>query len=175
MDILKNLFGRDRPHKETLIDFGPWNEDSAVPIYNELLRVKHYESIFDFTDEETRRIFNRPKSEVQGTYGILGTSECYRIAMVLIAHKLRKTHGDLVEVQCSYDPDSEDPWRIKLLYEDRHKINIVRHSGHVDVTMMKFGYQGTGPDCFYVFLNESGFSISLEEVENMEAPCALRK
>lgn len=41
--------------------------------------------------------------------------------------------------------------------------------------MIKFGYRGTGPDCFYVFLGESGFNVSLEDIENIKAPCTLRR
>lgn len=31
--------------------------------------------------------------------------------------------------------------------------------------MFKFGYSGSGPDCFHAFLEASGFSISKDRVE----------
>lgn len=165
------LSGEGKPDKETLIDFGPWSTGSGDQIIIALLREKQRNALNEFTGEEMMRIFGRPKDKVIQSFlsGRIGT-ECYMIAMVLIACKLRKKHGQLIEVRCL-----DDPTRIELVYADGHGISIAEHSGHPDITMMKFGYRGTGPDCFYAFLNEAGFIISLEEIANIKPPYTLKE
>jgi hypothetical protein len=163
------LSGEGKPHKETLIDFGPWSTGSGDQIIMALLREKQRNSLNEFSNTEIVRIFGRPKDEVIQAFlsGIIGT-ECYMIAMVLISCKLRKKHGALIEVRCL-------PQRTDLIYKDGHGISFAEHSGHPDITMMKYGYRGTGPDCFYAFLNEAGFSISLEEIAAIKPPYTLKK
>jgi len=165
------LTGEGKPHKETLIEYGPWCTGTGNEIMRALLKEKDRKALADFNSIKIQRIFGRPKSEVIETLlsGIVGT-EFYMIAMVLIACKLRRNYGELVEVQCV-----DSPIRIILIYESGHRITIGEHSGHPDITMMKFGYHGTGPDCFYAFLNESGFDVSLEEIAKIKPPYTLRK
>ncbi len=159
------LSGEGSPHKETLIDFGPWCTGSGDQILITLFREKGRKSLADFSEEEIQRIFARSKKDVMETLlsGHVGT-EFYSIGMVLIACRLRKRHGALVKIQCL------DNGYIELLYGDGHQISIREHSGHPDITMMKFGYAGTGPECFYAFLNENGFSVSMKEVEAITPP-----
>ena len=40
--------------------------------------------------------------------------------------------------------------------------------------MMKFGYTGTGPGCFYSFLTRAGFNLTYEQVTTMEDGTVLR-
>ena len=165
------LTANGKPHKETLIDFGPWRTGRGDEIIKALLKEKHHNILVDFSEKEMRRMFGRPKNEVVRAFlsGIIGT-EFYMIAMVLIACKLRRKYGELVEVRCL-----DDPQRIELIYERGHGFTITEHSGHPDITMIKFGYRGTGPDCFYAFLNEAGFNISLEQIADIKPPHTLYK
>jgi len=99
------LSGEGKHHKETLIDFGPWSTGSGDQIIMALLREKQRNALNELTSEEMTRIFGRPKDEVIQSFlsGMIGT-ECYMIGMVLIACKLRKKHGNLIEVRCSDNP-----------------------------------------------------------------------
>lgn len=38
-----------------------------------------------------------------------------------------------------------------------------------------FGYQGTGPRCFFRFLRNTGFPVTLGEVQRMKAPLVLTR
>jgi hypothetical protein len=97
----------------------------------------------------------------------------YEQAMRSEARRLVVQHGDLVEVRCLSGPP--DP-RIELLFADGHQETITQHSGGIDISMMKFGYSGTGTECFWAFLDEAGFKdLSLEQLQTMEGPQVLRK
>jgi len=99
--------------------------------------------------------------------------ETYEPAMRQEARRLIAEHGDLVEVRCVSGPPD---YRIELVFADGHEEIITEHSGRIDITMMKFGYMGTGPRCFHAFLNEAGFKdVSLEQLADMEGPQLLRK
>jgi len=76
-----------------------------------------------------------------------------------------------VEIRCVACSNSD---HIELVFADKHEILIDEHSGNVDITMMKFGYHGTGPKCFHTFLNEAGFNVSFEDVATMKAGTVLR-
>ncbi|MGB5934217.1 MAG: hypothetical protein WBH57_14280 [Anaerolineae bacterium] len=99
--------------------------------------------------------------------------EIYEQAMRQGARRLIAEHGELVEVRCVSGPPN---YRIELVFADGHEETITRHSGRIDITMMKFGYMGTGTRSFHAFLNEAGFKdISLEQLATMEGPQVLRK
>jgi len=99
--------------------------------------------------------------------------QTYEQAMRQEARRLMAEHGDLVEVRCLSGPPN---YRIELAFADGHEEIITEHSGRIDITMMKFGYMGTGPRCFHAFLNEVGFKdISYEQLATMEGPQVLRK
>ncbi len=88
-----------------------------------------------------------------------------------LARQLIEKHGNLVEIRCVACSNSD---HIELVFADKHEILIDEHSGNVDITMMKFGYHGTGPKCFHTFLNEAGFNVSFEDVATMKAGTVLR-
>jgi hypothetical protein len=89
------------------------------------------------------------------------------------ARRLILDHGDLLEVRCISGPP--DP-RIELVFSDGYQETVTRHSGRTDISMMKFGYSGTGTECLWFFLNEAGFKdVTLEQLQTMEGPQVLRK
>ncbi len=97
----------------------------------------------------------------------------YEQAMRSEARRLIAQHGDLAEVRClSGLPNT----RIELLFADGHQEIITRHSGGTDISIMKFGYSGTGTECFWAFLDEAGFKgVSLAQLQTMKGPQVLRK
>jgi hypothetical protein len=97
----------------------------------------------------------------------------YEAAMRSEARRLILEHGDLLEVRCVSGPP--DP-RIELVFSDGHEETITRHSGRTDISMMKFGYSGTGTECLWFFLNEAGFKdLTLDQLQIMEGPQVLRR
>jgi len=95
----------------------------------------------------------------------------YEDQMRQLARQLIAKHGDLVEVRCV---SGHHPCHIELVFSDGEKIVVGKHSGRVDISMMKAGYHGTGPSCFHAFLDEAGFDVTLEQVANMEKGTVLR-
>lgn len=71
-----------------------------------------------------------------------------------LAEQLAADYGTLREARL----ESKSPWRIVLVFS---RGEFVVPSNH----MFKFGYGGSGPDCFHAFLQASGFSISKDRVE----------
>ena len=113
----------------------------------------------------------------------------YKCAMFAIAERLGKRHRNLVEARCLNDPRTS-LGRIELAFEDGHEIIVTEHSGHMDITLIKFGYSGTGPFCFYRFLrsyedlavfvwhNHPYFEfdvVSEKEISMIEAPRVIRR
>ena len=99
--------------------------------------------------------------------------QTYEQAMRQEARRLVAEHGDLVEVRCISGPPD---FRIELQFTDGHEEVVTEHSGHVDISMMKFGYAGTGTSCLWAFLDEAGFEdVSQEQLQTMEGPQVLRK
>jgi hypothetical protein len=97
----------------------------------------------------------------------------YEQAMRSEARRLIAQHGDLLEVRCISGPP--DP-RIEFIFSDGHQETVTQHSGRIDISMMKFGYSGTGTECLWSFLDEAGFKdVSLEQLQSMEGPQVLRK
>jgi hypothetical protein len=96
----------------------------------------------------------------------------YEHAMRKIAKDLIKKHGNLLEVRCVQGPD---PYTgIELIFANGHKIAVPPSNyGQINIGMMKFGYSGTGPYCFWAFLHEAGFNISPEDIETIKAPSIL--
>lgn len=41
--------------------------------------------------------------------------------------------------------------------------------------IMQFGYSGTGPKCFQTFLQASGFSTTLQEIETVQPPHTFKR
>lgn len=99
--------------------------------------------------------------------------QMYEQAMRKEARRLIAEHGELVEVRCVSGPPD---YRIELVFADGHEEVITEHSGRIDITMMKFGYLGTGTRCFHAFLDEAGFKgVSLEQLAEMEGPKVLHR
>jgi len=97
----------------------------------------------------------------------------YEQAMRTEARRLVVQHGDLVEVRCLSGPPEP---RIELLFADGYQEVITQHSGGIDISMMKFGYSGTGTKCFWAFLDEAGFKdVTLDQLQTMQGPQVLRK
>jgi hypothetical protein len=71
-----------------------------------------------------------------------------------IASQLESEYGKLCEARC----DSKSPWQITLTFE-RGTWVVPRDF------IFKFGYGGSGPDCFHAFLQASGFATPKSEVE----------
>lgn len=89
----------------------------------------------------------------------------YEDQMRQIARQMIARHGNLVEVNCV---SGHHPCHIELLFADGYKEVIGQHSGRVDISMMKFGYHGTGTSCFHAFLNEAGYKVTFEDLANLE-------
>jgi hypothetical protein len=96
----------------------------------------------------------------------------YLQAMRQLARRLIEEHGNLVEVRCV---SGHHPCHIELVFADGHQIRVGEHSGQIDITMLKFGYSGTGPKCFHTFLNEAGFHLSFEQIATMQPGSVLRR
>jgi hypothetical protein len=97
----------------------------------------------------------------------------YEQAMRSEARRLIAQHGNLVEARCLSGLPNP---RIELLFTDGHEETITRHSGGADISMMKFGYSGTGTECFWAFLDEAGFKgVSLDQLQTMRGPQVLRR
>ncbi|HEY44001.1 MAG TPA: hypothetical protein G4O11_08480 [Anaerolineae bacterium] len=96
----------------------------------------------------------------------------YEAQMRQLARQLISKHGDLAEVHCV---SGHNPCQIELLFSDGEKIIVGQHSGHVDISMMKAGYHGTGSRCFHAFLDEAGFDVTFEQVVNMKNGTVLRR
>jgi hypothetical protein len=97
----------------------------------------------------------------------------YEQAMRSEARRLIAQHGNLVEARCLSGLPNP---RIELLFTDGHEEIITRHSGGADISMMKFGYSGTGTECFWAFLDEAGFKgVSLDQLQTMRGPQVLRR
>jgi hypothetical protein len=61
------------------------------------------------------------------------------------------------------------------MFADGHEIVVGEHSGRVDISMMKFGYAGTGPRCLHAFLDQAGFNVTYEEVTQAEGGTMLKR
>ena len=93
--------------------------------------------------------------------------DMYSVAMSIIAQRLKKYHGKLLKVYIN------DNRSITLFYEDSTEINVqprVVNPEGIDLGMMDFGYSGTHPKCFYQFLMENGYNITMDQIENLTAP-----
>lgn len=95
----------------------------------------------------------------------------YEGEMRQLARQLIRKHGDLAEVRCV---SGHHPCHIELVFLHGEKIVVGEHSGGVDISMMKFGYHGTGSRCFHAFLDEAGFDVTFEQVVHMEKGTILR-
>ena len=78
-----------------------------------------------------------------------------------LAAQLAQQHGKLVEAKL------EAGMRIVLKFE-RGEWAVPGNF------IFKYGYSGSGPDCFHAFLNASGFSISKNQVETAKEGAVLR-
>jgi hypothetical protein len=65
----------------------------------------------------------------------------YEAQMRQLARQLISKHGDLAEVRCV---SKRNPGHIDLVFLDGEEIVVGEHSGSVDISMMKFGYHGSG-------------------------------
>jgi len=88
----------------------------------------------------------------------------YEDSMRMIARQMIAQHGKLVEVNCV---SAHHPCHIELLFADGYKEIVGEGSMQVDISMLKFGYQGTGTSCFHAFLSEAGFNVTLDQLANL--------
>jgi hypothetical protein len=90
-----------------------------------------------------------------------------------LAREMIVGHGDLVEVRCVQGPVPS--WRIELVFADGLETVITESQGTTaNITWMKFGYFGQGPELFHAFLNEAGYPVTYEEVAAIKAGSVLR-
>ena len=156
----------EKPHRPTYIKYGPWCTGSEEQLLIQFLKLKNANSINGINAGEIKKLFGKTKDEVVKGFLSGGLSILhYQVAMILIADKLKRKYGRLVEVRCLYDPQ-----RIELIYESGHGFQILMHTGHPDISIIKFGYKGTGPDCFFSFLKENDFKISLKKIQTLKTP-----
>ena len=80
-----------------------------------------------------------------------------------IAQDLNVRFGKLLEARL----ERKHPSRIVLVFE-KQEVTLP------DEFIFKFGYSGSGPDCFYAFLQASGFTISKEKVTSAKEGDVLR-
>jgi len=79
------------------------------------------------------------------------------------AADLASRFGILREARC----ESKSPWRIVLVFSD----------GTWEVPsnfIFKFGYSGSGSDCFHAFLQASGLNVSKAAVEKAKEGTVFR-
>lgn len=88
----------------------------------------------------------------------------YEIEGRKIASDLAALRGKLVEVRL----ESKHPSRIVLVCE-RGEVTLPNEF------IFKFGYSGSGPDCFHAFLEASGFTITKSQVETAKEGDVLRR
>jgi len=83
-----------------------------------------------------------------------------------ISTQLAGQYGKLVEARLEKKGPA-GPWRIVLVF-DRGEWTVPSDF------IFKFGYSGSGPDCFHAFLRASGWRISKDRVENAKEGDILR-
>jgi hypothetical protein len=74
-----------------------------------------------------------------------------------IADDLKNQYGKLLEAHCV----SKSPWKIVLVFSN----------GTWEVPsnfIFKFGYSGSGVDCFHAFLEHSGLNVPKAALQNAE-------
>lgn len=81
-----------------------------------------------------------------------------------VAADLARRYGRLLEARL----ESKNPYRIVLQFERGSWVVPDNH-------LFKFGYGGSGPDCFHAFLEASGFRTSLNDVETAQPGTILRR
>lgn len=66
---------------------------------------------------------------------------------------------------------------VQVNLKESKEIEVVFQGGQTATlgSLFKFGYQGTGPTCFAVWLRAAGFDVTNEAVAAMTAPKTLRK
>ena len=113
--------------------------------------------------------------ETQGEETSLLCPNCgtfYESKMRQIAQQLIKKHGELMEVRCV---SGNNPCHIELEFSDGNVVVVGDHSGELDISLMKAGYHGTGSECFYFFLTEARFHVTVKQVGNMTNGTFLRR
>ena len=74
-----------------------------------------------------------------------------------IAADVKEQCGRLLEVRL----ESKSPCRIVLVCE-RQTVTLPSNF------IFQFGYSGSGPDCFHAFLQQSGFSVTKEQIQTAQ-------
>lgn len=170
MGIFRDIFGSKggSSNEEIQLSYSLGTREGRDKLMKDFLKIKKIKSLNELPNKQFIRIFGRPKSQVIETYlSGIGGNENYCVAMAIIAYKLREKHGELEEIRCFEGP------KIELQYADHHIIHIAEQSGNLNLTLIKYGYEGTGPDCFYTFINENGFQITKEEIKKIKPPFIL--
>jgi HEAT repeat protein len=85
----------------------------------------------------------------------------YEAAMRTLGRKMKMEHGAITEIKGG--PDDKPI----ITFSDGYVVEVPDHSGEVDISILTYGYPGTGPDCFHKFLNGAGFEISYDRIKNM--------
>lgn len=86
----------------------------------------------------------------------------YELEMRQMAANLAGQYGTLLEARCL------PAKKIELIFD---RATIPLPTNHI----MQFGYSGTGPKCFHTFLQASGFSTTLQEIETVQAPHTFKR
>jgi len=68
---------------------------------------------------------------------------------------------------------------LEVRLESKNPCRIVLECEHQEVTLpsefiFKFGYSGSGPDCFHAFLQASGFNVTKEQITKASEGDVLR-
>ena len=79
-----------------------------------------------------------------------------------IARRMFSSHGHIEEVKGG---SSDNPI---ITFSDGYVINVSEEPEGTDISLMTYGYGGTGPSCAHQFMIEAGFDISYEEVKAMK-------
>jgi len=85
----------------------------------------------------------------------------YESEIRAIARQMKAEHGPVTQIEGG--PDDKPI----ITFEDGHVLHVPDHTGGVDVSLLTYGYAGTGPDCFHKFLVAAGFEITYEEIKTM--------
>lgn len=85
------------------------------------------------------------------------------------AQDVRRIEGSMtaIAVDCSQ--------RVTLLFRKGFFVRIAKLVKLERNISFKVGYAGTGVRCMHIFLTESGFDVSLPELEQLHAPVLLRR
>jgi hypothetical protein len=113
----------------------------------------------------------------------------YEAQAAELARSAVRNHGQLTEVVfISANKDSvlvfADGTVISLANDQSLEREYGSNRGYAEIaqqlggthpySLLAFGYQGTGPQCFAAFLKTAGFDVGVSDIENVAPPLRLR-